>query len=63
MVPRLVFAFEIPPHYLIYSIIVFQILTSIPGGAESSIPMGPMLPNFAKAFYMPFIYVHQALTG
>ena len=43
--------------------IVFQISTWIPGEAESSIPMGPTLPNFVKAFYMPFTYVHQVLTG
>ena len=43
--------------------IVFQILTYDPDGAESSIPMGPTLPTFVKAFYMPFTYVHQVLTG
>ena len=41
---------------------VFQILTCIPSGAESSIPMGPTLPNFVKAFNIPFTYV-QVLTG
>ena len=43
--------------------IVFQILTYIPGGAESSIPIGPTLLNFVKAFYIPFTYVYQVLIG